>query len=854
MPSLFAPKIKGTSIKIAFFGGKPGSKKAPSTSSASPPPNSATSSQTRALPSSEDSSSTQALDRHLYPVVEDDSDSGGFVGQVMVEATGGGLQISAQSGTDGQGTSIDFFKGASEMLINNSTFQEIHTGPTVHNVVHKTVNKQFNNPTFVAEVTQNIENGEQLISLLSQRRIPGTDLINSSREPPPRCHPETRREIRDKLEAWFQDPAQRHSFLIWLAGPAGAGKSAVAQTFAEYCRDNGARLGAAYFFSTLNRRGDMDGFIPGIVCDLILQFDDYKQQVTKILADTPGLLNQSSLEVQFRKLIVEPFEALTPADKPLVIVIDGLDECDNKRAQCNLIRIIGEYATSPKAKRYPILWLICSRPELHIQAAFARARMRIGRGIEDITAQWYLRESSGEVESRIDYIRQDITCNAAEDIKDVYLILRDGLREIGNDLGLKEWPRESQLQELSHCVCGLPILAATVIKFISCGWNHPQDRLELCLMNLRDLKTRIGKRKPGTNVNPLEALDIFYTAIMNNVDPHALVVAKHLISFLVILAQETRWPDKISTALDTRVFFDLGKIEFEGVFQDFHSVLNIPPAAEAHERQIQFFHKSFGEFLQNRDRAKGFALDMAEARLEIARHAIRIYQDIIRSDCKREGLPTCFNFWPRAEQLICLFVFSECHPNGTSPSAAASSHDDFHDPGWYEEDQLTPNPQLRRFVRSNFWDMLCIDDSKRNDVIELLHDFEFCHLPFVPAEVGDINEAEGLPRFMSWMSKAMDTPEVNTILRVKPISEEDHLLLNHCLTEPPLRKRLPKYIGEQHQYTYSFISSHRQDRSERTVPATTKMAFWMGVGGLAVLGLLDGSEGDVDDDDDAARG
>jgi adenylylsulfate kinase-like enzyme len=43
--------------------------------------------------------------------------------------------------------------------------------------------------------------------------------------------------------------------MFWLSGPAGTGKSAVAQTFAEKSLEQD-RLGAAYFFFRLSSRNN----------------------------------------------------------------------------------------------------------------------------------------------------------------------------------------------------------------------------------------------------------------------------------------------------------------------------------------------------------------------------------------------------------------------------------------------------------------------------------------------------------------------------------------------------------------------------------------------------------------------
>ncbi|KAJ7857426.1 hypothetical protein B0H14DRAFT_2190648, partial [Mycena olivaceomarginata] len=55
---------------------------------------------------------------------------------------------------------------------------------------------------------------------------------SAERFPQPRCHPETRTELVEKLYHWATDPSITHS-IHWLHGPAGARKSVVMQTLCE---------------------------------------------------------------------------------------------------------------------------------------------------------------------------------------------------------------------------------------------------------------------------------------------------------------------------------------------------------------------------------------------------------------------------------------------------------------------------------------------------------------------------------------------------------------------------------------------------------------------------------------------
>lgn len=89
---------------------------------------------------------------------------------------------------------------------------------------------------------------------LSKHIIEGAEYDSSLRDPPPQCHPGTRVQLGRKLNTWFHNRG-REQRLLWLNGPAGVGKSAVIQTFAESLAESGS-LGATLFFSKLKDRKD----------------------------------------------------------------------------------------------------------------------------------------------------------------------------------------------------------------------------------------------------------------------------------------------------------------------------------------------------------------------------------------------------------------------------------------------------------------------------------------------------------------------------------------------------------------------------------------------------------------------
>jgi Mrp family chromosome partitioning ATPase len=66
---------------------------------------------------------------------------------------------------------------------------------------------------------------------------------------PPRCHPNTRVAVLDKIEKWAlrMDPDTSDTSILWLSGAAGAGKSAIAQNLAEHFHSKGLLI-ASFFF------------------------------------------------------------------------------------------------------------------------------------------------------------------------------------------------------------------------------------------------------------------------------------------------------------------------------------------------------------------------------------------------------------------------------------------------------------------------------------------------------------------------------------------------------------------------------------------------------------------------------
>jgi hypothetical protein len=181
--------------------------------------------------------------------------------------------------------------------------------------------------------------------------------------------------------------------MLYVLGPVGVGKSALAQTIAEDRKEAGC-LGATCFLSRPNHRNDPDGVIPTLVHQLAVKHRVYKHIISQKLADDPTILEKDR-KTQFKELIVDPFRTIitqhaATIQTPLLIIIDGLDECEGEEAQCEFVELISDHVRS--VSQFPLLWMICSRPEWHLrylllQPDFQVTCKRVEISVDDDEAQ-----------------------------------------------------------------------------------------------------------------------------------------------------------------------------------------------------------------------------------------------------------------------------------------------------------------------------------------------------------------------------------------------------------------------------------------------------------------------------------
>ncbi|KAJ7120077.1 hypothetical protein C8R44DRAFT_671954 [Mycena epipterygia] len=349
-------------------------------------------------------------------------------------------------------------------------------------------------------------------------------------------------------------------------------------------------LAGAFFFARWRVGGSSSKHLfPTIAYQLALHIPQLRKAIGLAVEADPAICARA-LEDQARALIANPFGGLDTEHKPYLVIIDGLDECDNKQTQSRIIKIIFQMLAE---HGLPIKFLICSRPEPHIRETF----------------------DSLPPYARFRRLILDETFNPG---RDIMLYLRDRFSEIWcrcfpNQVGMyPPWPSERELDILVHKASGQFIYAATVIKFVDDEYCHPMEQLRLVL-SLSAIET---------DTSPFADLDALYTFILW-ANPNTSLLVRILGTYFAIPDPDDNRRHCVSF-LDDILGLARGTVRFS--LRGLHSVLFIP---DSDEHRIRVHHASLHDFLTNPQRAGIFFLDIDNHHEELTWVCLTIVQDSV---------------------------------------------------------------------------------------------------------------------------------------------------------------------------------------------------------------------------------
>ncbi|RXW20178.1 hypothetical protein EST38_g5665 [Candolleomyces aberdarensis] len=236
----------------------------------------------------------------------------------------------------------------------------------------------LDNPMFIA--ADNVHQNLQPSDLHSQLRpIPDASHTRDRNKSPPNsaCFPGTRIKILNKITSWARKTTLPECHVYFLHGYAGSGKSAISQEVSGRLHADGRLVGNFFFFRNAGERSKMSRFATTLASQLasVIPFTPYF--ITAAVNADPDLLNGTlSLAVQLERLVYKPFQdalwwgwayfsVKTWHKGPYVIVIDGLDECEDKLAVEEFIdSMLALFKRDPSI---PLRFFITSRLEQHVQ-------------------------------------------------------------------------------------------------------------------------------------------------------------------------------------------------------------------------------------------------------------------------------------------------------------------------------------------------------------------------------------------------------------------------------------------------------------------------------------------------------
>ena len=273
------------------------------------------------------------------------------------------------------------------------------------------------------------------LDALSNLPVADAEYVNVTKN---QCFETTRTGIRESITELFNHHNGR---FIWLRGPPGSGKTAIAKSIADsLAREK--RLAASFFWDKTGNRANTNSIelFPSTLASQLATFSrDYEALLVNRLLDRLSRnMLRLPLEKQMDLLIIEPMSSIRLVFSSMegrpVVVLDGLDECGDDEMLARLMKLVLLLDRLP----HDFMILVSARPEPEIRDAFQTS--------PDIPCVY------------TDKISKDDTDHTISGM------VRDGLAEIGRSRHADWAPSEGDLHAFAGTCRRLPVLAEIRIR------------------------------------------------------------------------------------------------------------------------------------------------------------------------------------------------------------------------------------------------------------------------------------------------------------------------------------------------------------------------------------------------------
>lgn len=343
---------------------------------------------------------------------------------------------------------------------------------------------------------------------------------------------------------------------------AGTGKTTIAYSLCKEL-DAAHNLGASFFCSRLLPEcRDVNQIAPSIAYQLARFSRPFRSALSRVLEKEQDVHTQL-LEIQFEALIIKPLvEVQDTLPEALVVVIDALDECEDKGSTRDILE-----ALLTKTSELPIKFFIASRPEPQIRDQVRQQGDR-----------WWI--------SRL--VLHELDRGTVQG--DIKTYLKASLRPIK--------PLESDVDELVERAGILFIYASTVIRYV--GYDNFSKNPRKRLNNILNV-SRVGGNNLYKDMDELYALIIQVALEDPGLDDEEKEDTKQVL-YTTLCARE---PLTISALSELLGLHDVERVH--AALRPLWSVLHVVESSEL----VATLHASFPDYMFDPTRSGNHYCDPA---------------------------------------------------------------------------------------------------------------------------------------------------------------------------------------------------------------------------------------------------
>ncbi|KXN83227.1 Solute carrier family 41 member 1 [Leucoagaricus sp. SymC.cos] len=341
---------------------------------------------------------------------------------------------------------------------------------------------------------------------------------------------------------------------------------------------------------------------------------------TDLFRNAPHL----SMKEQAESLIFKPIQAWVAAedgdvDVDLLVIIDGLDECDDRKMQTDVVEIVRDVFTK-RIEGVRWSWIFSTKTDARFREVFVTGSAAVSPKADEIVISLATEE---EMDAFLD-------CGFAH-IRATHpafpvAIDAGGLTSIPSDhLADEEWPTSQEKAATKWQSAGLYAAGASILAYIANPDDDPRARVH-------PTNSFIGSQYPSPD-HPFSALDKAYRNALSQIPAASVPAAKRILGAISCLQPSSR-DQKPPTISQIATLFGVRPDEIQQSLKSLHWAVSVPnkltskrnsrmPRLSAGDGELKYHHSTFDHFLRAPSRSLNWALDLEAVHLDLARCCLK---------------------------------------------------------------------------------------------------------------------------------------------------------------------------------------------------------------------------------------